>query len=323
MARASPVMEPQAAMLGRRLHLQHGPIDLIIEAWGDENEIRAAYSQARDAFTPVLQTLVDELPTLRRDIRTLNESPPLVRSSPRKPRLELSSPRKRGSPNPAARISGPVAQRMISAVTPHTDFITPMAAVAGSVADHILGAMRKGRRLRKAMVNNGGDIALWLGPTETATIGIGNLQDSGATLRPMTLSASSGIGGIATSGWHGRSDSLGIADFVTVFAPNDATADAAATLIANAVDLPDSVYITRERADILSPDSDLGARAVTVAVAPLPASDVRAALSRGLAKADALRKRGVIIGAVLGLQDQILTSTATAAKNPPELENAQ
>lgn len=313
MARASPMMEPQAAMLGRRLHLQHGPIDLIIEAWGNEAEIRAAYTQARDAFTPVLQTLVDELPTLRRDIRTLNESSPLV----------PSSPRKRGSPNPAARISGPVAQRMISAVTPHTDFITPMAAVAGSVADHILGAMRKGRRLRKAMVNNGGDIALWLGPTETATIGIGNLQDSGATLRPMTLSASTGIGGIATSGWRGRSHSLGIADFVTVFAPNAATADAAATLIANAVDLPGSAHITRERADRLSPDSDLGAREVTVGVAPLPASDIRTALSRGLAKADALRKRGVIIGAVLGLQDQILTSTATAAKNPPELENAQ
>jgi ApbE superfamily uncharacterized protein (UPF0280 family) len=212
---------------------------------------------------------------------------------------------------------------MIAAVTPHTDFITPMAAVAGSVADHILNAMRKGRRLRKAMVNNGGDIALWLGPTETATIGIGNLQDSGATLHPMTLSASTGIGGIATSGWRGRSHSLGIADFVTVFAPSAATADAAATLIANAVDLPGSAHITRERADRLSHDSDLGAREVTVAVAPLPATDIRAALSRGLAKADALRKRGVIVGAVLGLQDEILTSTATAAKNPPELENAQ
>ena len=44
--------------------------------------------------------------------------------------------------------------------------------------------------------------------------------------------------GIATSGWRGRSFSLGIADAVTVLAATAAEADAAATVIANAVDLP-------------------------------------------------------------------------------------
>ncbi len=37
-----------------------------------------------------------------------------------------------------------------------------MAAVAGAVADHILAAMIAGRRLAKAYVNDGGDIALHL-----------------------------------------------------------------------------------------------------------------------------------------------------------------
>ncbi len=36
---------PQIALLpdGKRLHLQDGPIDLIIEAKGREREVRAAY----------------------------------------------------------------------------------------------------------------------------------------------------------------------------------------------------------------------------------------------------------------------------------------
>ena len=39
---------PAASLLpdGRRLHLQHGPIDLVIEAWGPREEVALAYRQA-------------------------------------------------------------------------------------------------------------------------------------------------------------------------------------------------------------------------------------------------------------------------------------
>jgi ApbE superfamily uncharacterized protein (UPF0280 family) len=47
-----------------------------------------------------------------------------------------------------------------------TGFITPMAAVAGAVADAVLAAMTTGRALRRAFVNNGGDIAFHLAPGE-------------------------------------------------------------------------------------------------------------------------------------------------------------
>ena len=42
----------QAALLadGRRLHLHHGPIDLVIEADGSPQEIQLAYAQARNRF---------------------------------------------------------------------------------------------------------------------------------------------------------------------------------------------------------------------------------------------------------------------------------
>ena len=264
-------MGAQARMLGRRLHLQHGPIDLIIEAWGVEREVLAAYGQAREAFVPVLQTLVDELPVLRREIR---HGP----------------------------VEGPVAKRMVRAVSDHEGFVTPMAAVAGSVADHILGAMCTGRNLSKASVNNGGDIALFLSEEESFTIGIGDIDHKGATLSPVTLSAGDCIGGVATSGWRGRSHSLGIADFVTVFAKDAAAADVAATLIANAVDAPSSSAVTRLPAVQLSHDSDLGNRMATVDVGRLSEAETTMALASGKRCAKAMLQRGLIALAVLGLQ---------------------
>ena len=58
---------PQANLLpdGRRLHLNHGPIDLIIEAFGEAAEVRAAYEQATARFQTILTELVEELPELR------------------------------------------------------------------------------------------------------------------------------------------------------------------------------------------------------------------------------------------------------------------
>ena len=54
---------PLAGLLpdGRRLHLQHGPIDLVIEAFGPRDEIGAAYRQARTRFETVLTELVEDL----------------------------------------------------------------------------------------------------------------------------------------------------------------------------------------------------------------------------------------------------------------------
>src|SRR5690606_13787972 len=145
-------------------------------------------------------------------------------------------------------LSGDVARRMWRACAPHAAvFITPMAAVAGAVADEILAAMLRGRPLRKAYVNNGGDIALHLAEDEHFETGIvGNLAKPKITAKA-SIESADGIGGIATSGWRGRSFSLGIADSVAVLAPSAAAADAAATIIANAVNV-DHPAIARQRA---------------------------------------------------------------------------
>ena len=111
--------------------------------------------------------------------------------------------------------------------------------------------------------------------------------------------------GVATSGWQGRSQSLGIADSVTVLAPTAAAADAAATLIANAVDLPGHRAIRRCPAREISPDSDLGARLVTVEVGPLGQRDIDRALDAGLAFARGVADKGLIRAARLSLQGHV------------------
>jgi ApbE superfamily uncharacterized protein (UPF0280 family) len=252
-----------------RLHLQHGPIDLIIEAFGAREESELSYQQAIDRFGDILPTLVRELPILRRPA---------------------------GDAFPV--LQGPVARRMAEAAWPHRAvFITPMAAVAGAVADEMLQAMLAGRTLDKAYVNNGGDIAIHLAPGQSLRAGIFAQALDGA----VSLTHDRPVRGIATSGRGGRSFSLGIADSATVLAATAAAADAAATLIANAVTV-DHPSIERRPARDLDPDSDLLDLPVTVAVGALSWPLVEEALDRGLVEARRLRLCGLIDSAAISLQ---------------------
>lgn len=266
----------QAQMLaGGRLHLSHGPIDLVIgaegDAEGDKGAREAAFGAARACFDGLLEALVAELTALRR-------------------------------PLDGTVFQGPVARRMAGAVAPHRGFVTPMAAVAGAVADEVLAAMCAAAPLARAYVNNGGDIALHLAPGATY---LAAMAASGAqALGQVEVTADSPVRGIASSGRAGRSLSLGIADSVTVLAADGARADVAATLIANAVDLPGHAAITRRPARDLQPDSDLGARLVVTARGALRPSEVARALERGARRAQQMQARGLIHGAALFLDNQ-------------------
>ncbi|MGX9142548.1 UPF0280 family protein [Mesorhizobium sp. 128a] len=281
---------PQVQWLqdGKRLHLNHGPIDLIVEAFGEEDECRAAYDQAVARFQTILIELVEELPELRL---------PAFFLAPRS-------------------FAGPTGRRMEAAVMPLAEcFITPMAAVAGSVADEMLAALLADRKLDRAYVNNGGDSALHIGKGQLMSLAIAGTGNGMADR--ITIRSADGVRGVATSGWRGRSFSLGIADAVTVLARSGAEADAAATLIANAVDLPGNPAIKRIPAQDLAPDSDLGARLVTQAVGTLALGDVERALDNGLAVAEDFRRRGLIAASALflGGETRISGSMALAAPN--------
>jgi hypothetical protein len=110
---------------------------------------------------------------------------------------------------------------------------------------------------------------------------------------------------VATSGWKGRSFSLGIADSVTAFASTAAQADVAATIIANAIDLPCNPAIVRQPAAMLAPDSDLGERLVTVAVGALSEAEIDLALDAGENRVCELVRAGLIEGALLVLKNTV------------------
>lgn len=291
---------PQIALLsdGRRLHLQDGPIDLIVEARGRADAVRAAYEAAAQRFTGLLDELCAELPELRADAEK------------------------------QASLKGLVARRMHAAVAPYAAdcFITPMAAVAGSVAEEILETMLDAAALDQAYVNNGGDIAFHLGRDRHFSIGLMDRPDRDGMMRTMRVDADDPVRGVATSGRHGRSFSLGIADAVTVLAAAASQADAAATIIANAVDLPGHPAIVRRPANELQPDSDLGARLVTREVGELSQTEIAAALESGAECARQLFDRGLIEGAALQFCGDMLVIGAKDIERqrsrPHVLENA-
>jgi ApbE superfamily uncharacterized protein (UPF0280 family) len=280
---------PQIALLpdGKRMHLQDGPIDLVIEAKGGGAEVRAAFEAAARRFTGLLDELCAELVELRKAADPIR-----------------------------CKLEGVVARRMHGAVAPFAadHFITPMAAVAGSVAEEVLGAMLDAAWLDRAYVNNGGDIALHLTDGEQFTIGLMDRPDRHGLMRTIVIEADDTARGIATSGRHGRSFSLGIADAVTVLARTASQADAAATIVANGVDLPGHPAIVRCPANELQPDSDLGARPVTRDVGALSESEIDHALRAGVNRAQKLLAAGLIEGAALRLLGETVVIGATGIK---------
>lgn len=269
-----------------RWHFQHGPMDIIIGAAGAALALRDAHEQAWQRFKTILQELVEELPALRQAVHA------------------------------ACPVRGVVAQRMWSACQPYNSlFITPMAAVAGAVAQELVQCYQA-PGIQRAHINNGGDIALHLAANQSLRVGVYanlarlNLQqlvNAIALDGQFDVRSDSLVRGVATSGWRGRSFSLGIADSVTVLARTAAQADAAATVIANAVNVVDARIIRRAACQIKD-DSDLGSRLVTVDVPPLPEALAQRALAAGLACALSLRAQGLICSAVLVCQNQCMTT---------------
>jgi len=293
---------------GGRWHFQHGPIDLVIAADGDAAAVAAAHEAAWASFDGLLAALVAELPLLRQPVHA---GAAMAGANP---------------------LQGAVARRMWAACAPLAGhgFITPMAAVAGAVAQQLIAAYdRPG--IQRAWVNNGGDIALHLAPGTSASVGLwadlARLDavalaalaaaappaaagaDANANAGPaldgrFTVQAAMPVRGVATSGWRGRSLSLGIADSVTVLAATAAQADAAATVIANAVTV-DAPGIVRRPADELRDHSDLGRLPATAHVPPLPEAALQQALRSGLRKAQALQRQGLIHAAALVCQGSV------------------
>ena len=202
----------------------------------------------------------------------------------------------------------PVARKMVEAAQAvDAETLTPMAAVAGALADELTEYL-KGEGLEFISVNNGGDVAIYNGRQQPVTIGIGDIQKKSPTPYVLRIEGVTAFG-VATSGFGGRSFTLGLADTVSVVAPSAPLADAAATFICNHTNVEDASVVRRKAAEI-DPSTDIPEEWVTVSIGELSSPRVREALAHGQAAAERLKVAGRISEAVIRLRGKMVTTIA-------------
>ncbi len=194
----------------------------------------------------------------------------------------------------------PIPRAMVESVkaTGEKD-LTPMAAVAGSIADAVADWLFN-RGMSRVIVNNGGDIAIRLAENETAKVGIRTDIKSPVISHVVQLSSRYPSWGVNTSGLGGRSLTRGIASAVTAFARTSSLADAAATSIANACFVQDN-SIVQVMAQEVDPLTDIRGILVTVKVGQLKKDCITQAMNKALKKAEHYIETGIIQGALIAV----------------------
>ncbi len=262
---------------------EHGPITMVIGGWRQGEPMRKELDEA----AAIAARHLEELSHV-----------------PERGKLPLLGINGHGDPAVASRRLPLVFRQMCRAVKATGDStLTPMAAVAGAIADLAAEALLR-RGATKAFVNNGGDMAVRVGPGEKLLVGIVASLSSGKITHILTLTNGEGIGGVATSGLGGRGFTKGVADAAVVLAENAGLADACATLLANST-FVNTPQVQQARAETLDPLTDLKGRMVTQAVHTLPGGVVLQALKQGSESARQLIEKEVIKGALIFVQGQM------------------
>jgi ApbE superfamily uncharacterized protein (UPF0280 family) len=254
--------------------VDYGPMTLTISAWAEGESRPVMAARAAATGLELLEALGESQALLKTPVRKLIQ----IHSCP-----ELIQD----------------AARACREVSPE---LTGLAAVAGLVADRVL-IKAASLGADRVIVNNGGDIALKASNGQPVRVGMKTYPE-GEVTHFLEITSNDSIGGVATSGWTGRSFSPGVADVVTVWAGDCSTADAAATWIAARTTLP-TPKIHRVPAKAIDPETDIPLLQVTRGVDPLSREEKREALQAGLSVAAGLLGRGVIQGAWLSVQGEV------------------
>ncbi|MCS7281208.1 MAG: UPF0280 family protein [Desulfobacterota bacterium] len=206
-----------------------------------------------------------------------------------------------------------VAKKMINAcMLVDGKTLTPMAAVAGAVSDVLIERVIEDWDVDFAYINNGGDISAYSKRKTYFRIKVADINSS-TLIDPIFVLSGLERVGVATSGFGGRSFTLGICDLVTVFAESGAIADASATFICNATYV-DSPSVKKKRAKDLDPLSDLDEE-VVVFRGKLTYPEMKKALESGLDVAYKLKKSKVIFDAYLRIGDLSGTTINEDSRN--------
>ena len=256
--------------------VEYGPMRMLIQVSEHGKVMGALAKDGAHKAREVLEDLARFLPVIRRKSLGLNVE--------------------KGYPD--------VVGRMIEATQKMEEpDLTPLAAVAGAASDVVADSMILFGGT-KVIVDNGGDIAIRLREGETARVGIKTDVHAEHPSYLISIGEAAGIGGVATSGLGGRSFTKGIASAVTVLSKNASFSDAAATVIGNFANI-ENVHIKRALAESIYPDTDIAGEWVTVEVGELSQKEIEEALDHGLAKADSIRQKGLIKGALIAVQGRV------------------
>lgn len=254
-----------------RVFVDYGPASMVITARRDGVDLPELASQA--------------FPLIRDSLREIAEALPILRQYPRD-----------GDFSGLSGLPLVMAEAVLATGEPT---LTPMAAVAGTMADTVADWIYA-RGADFVAVNNGGDIALRLAPGQQLRMGI--LPDlEGSISQVITIRSEDGIGGVCTSGLGGRSLTRGIASSVSVFAARCAVADACATHIANCSYI-DSPRVHTCLAGEIEPESDIAGLTIVSAVEKLTEEEAERGLAQIRAEAEKQLRRGNLLFAAGDIQ---------------------
>jgi len=195
------------------------------------------------------------------------------------------------------------ALKMIRSALAVDPTLTPMAAVAGTIADGVASFLSR-RGMTRIIVNNGGDVAIRTAPGESVKVGIRPSLSRGDIADILTVGGERPSWGVATSGLEGRSLTRGVASAATIIAGSASLADAAATAVANASYVGDNTVIQRP-AEELDEQTDIPGMAVTIKAGPFTEEKKDLALSQAMKKAVALINKGLVYGAYIVVDGKI------------------
>jgi ApbE superfamily uncharacterized protein (UPF0280 family) len=257
-----------------------GPMRLVIRAWNKKQpQIKLARQAAAESIS-YLERIARYRPLLSRPVPEIEELP-----------------------------EDELAHGMITSTRAIGDKdLTPMAAVAGTIADAVANWLFE-REATRVIVDNGGDISVRLAEGEMVNVGVRPSIRSSKVSHVLRLDSRMQSWGVTTSGFGGRSFTRGIASAVTALAASASFADSASTAIANACSVEDE-NIQQLPAELIDPNTDLSGVPVTVKVGQLSRPQLLAAFDKALQRAKELVARGVILGALIG-QGNLFSMTSS------------
>lgn len=267
----SELISPIRVITSELILVDWGPMTLTVSVWADDQPRPVMAVQGAIRALELLERLAEDQSVLK-----------------------ISSGRFKRSEH-----LSPLIKQVVSACQKVSLELTGMAAVAGCLADEIVQSVLAlgGDRV---IVNNGGDIAVGLRHNKKIRVGLKTPGEEKAG-HVLDIAPEHGVGGIATSGWPGRSFSPGMADAVSVWALDCLTADAAATWIAGEMRFPSPKVLQRPARE-LDPETDIPHLLITREVAPLTPEEKEAVLAAGISTARGLIEKGVIQGAFMAVQ---------------------